>query len=222
MSKGMQASVFRTVILAGGALVLFSGCRKSTSVEHGKTDPKRVADEKQSTEARSAGGARARWTAGDSAASQTPAQTHRELALRLVIKKTVYRAGEPLEARVFLDNKGRRAQLVLRRASHVDVGFDARNKAGKFITELLPPVPPRPPTAQDFVTLKPGASVELKNWELLHRVNRQITAGNGRKGVFVVSASYHVWPKKVAAVKGLAGTPWTGKLQSNRITVTYR
>ena len=143
------------------------------------------------------------------------------LRLRLSMTKVVYQERQPLEAQLFLENVGSTDLLVLQRGSHVDIGINASNESGEFITTLLPPEPPPPATVDDFVTLAAGESLKLKEWELLNRVNQQVEAGNGRLGIFTVTATYFARPETVDRVQGLSGIPWTGTLTSNSVIVTY-
>lgn len=110
------------------------------------------------------------------------------LHLELRAPKTLFEAGEPLELTAWLVNETAEPIVVLRRASHVDLGLDAKNRDGEFITALLPPEPPPPPTTDDLATVAPHGELELLDWELLDRVNQQILAGNGRTGRFLVAA----------------------------------
>ncbi len=144
------------------------------------------------------------------------------LSLRLEAKKTTYRLGEALNFRVYLDNKGQEELTVFHRTSHVDLGLHAFDKQGKFITSLLPPAPPRPPKQTDLVRFSKGKSLELKNWELLDRVNREIKQGNGRIGEFKVKASYHVGQGTTKNVRKLDPTVWVGNLYSNEFVVRIK
>ena len=144
------------------------------------------------------------------------------LQLRLWAGKTSYGKEQPLQLRAHLVNSGGATLTVLRRAAHVDLGLDARNDAGEFITSLLPPAPPRPPTAADLYKLAPGASVELVNWELLQRVNQQIAAGNGRSGAFRVSASYHVGVGTTSGLRKLDPAAWVGALKSGELRIEVK
>jgi hypothetical protein len=142
------------------------------------------------------------------------------LSLRLTAVKSRYGEKEPLKLRVFLDNVGDKQLTVLKRTSHVDLGFNARDAEGRFIVSLLPPAPPRPLRAADLAPLAPGASLELENWELLARVNNQIAAGKGRTGKFTVTAWYHAQSEgKVWNVLALDPKAWTGRLKSNPVKV---
>lgn len=140
------------------------------------------------------------------------------LRLRLVVAKTGYAQREPLQARAFLDNVSDTPMVVLTRATHTDLGLDGRTSAGEWITSLLPPGPPRPPTKQHLSTIAPGASLELRDWELLGRINRQIELGNGRQGDFSLLARY----RADSSLTRLDPAVWTGELESNRVSVSYR
>ena len=154
--------------------------------------------------------------------SKDKKMTRAGLSLRLQAGKTTLAAGQPLELRAFLHNGTGGELVVMLRASHVDLGLDARNSAGDYITTLLPPGPPRPPTRGDLQKLAPGASMEFKSWELLNRVNRQIGAGNGRTGEFRVKASYHAGVGTTDKLRTLDPAAWTGSLTSDEIVITVK
>ncbi len=142
------------------------------------------------------------------------------LSLRLVATKTKYAAGEPLEIRAFLDNVGKERMTVLKRTTHVDMGFNARSAGGQFIVSMLPPAPPRRLRADDLAQLAAGASLELKNWEMLARVNSQIRAGKGRTGKFTIFASYGAHARgEVWNVRKIDPKAWVGSLKSNPVEI---
>ena len=141
------------------------------------------------------------------------------LHLELRTPTTIYAAGEPLDFTAWLVNETAEPIAVLRRASHVDLGLDASNGNGEFITSLLPPEPPPPPTAADLATVDPGGELELVDWELLDRVNQQIAAGNGRTGRFLVAARYHAGSGLSENLRVLNPTAWVGSLRSNAVLI---
>jgi hypothetical protein len=142
------------------------------------------------------------------------------LSLRLVAAKTRYAGKEPLELRVFLDNVGPKRLTVLKRTSHVDLGIEAYDAERRFIVSLLPPSPPPALAAGDLAPLAAGASLELKNWELLRSINHQIKVGHGRTGRFTIRAVYRAqsagdrWN-----VRKLDADAWAGTLKSNPVEV---
>ena len=146
----------------------------------------------------------------------------RRVALELRAPKTLFEAGEPLELTAWLVNETAEPIVVLRRASHVDLGLDAKNRDGEFITALLPPEPPPPPTTADLATVAPHGELELLDWELLDRVNQQILAGNGRTGRFLVAARYHAGSGLSENLRELDPAAWVGALKSNTILLDVR
>jgi hypothetical protein len=141
------------------------------------------------------------------------------LHLELRAPKTLFAAGEALDLSAWLVNETAEPITVLRRASHVDLGLDASNRDGEFITSLLPPEPPPPPTAADLATIAPNGELELVDWELLNRVNQQIEAGNGRTGRFQVAARYHAGTGLSENLRQLDPAAWVGSLKSNSILI---
>ncbi|MBI5487631.1 MAG: hypothetical protein HY905_09885 [Deltaproteobacteria bacterium] len=160
---------------------------------------------------------------GEAAATADGAgSTAAELRLELRTPKTVYAEGEALEFTAWLVNGTAAPVVVLRRAAHVDLSLDAVNEAGEFITTLLPPEPPMPPTADDLATIDPGAELELRDWELLQRVNEQIVGGNERTGRFVVTARYHAGTGLTENLRELDPAAWVGSLTSNTVLIEVR
>ena len=145
------------------------------------------------------------------------------LCLRLEAAKAEYRQGEPLDLRVFLDNVADKPLVVLKRTTHVDMGIEAYDAQRQFIVSLLPPAPPPRLAAGDLAPLAAGASLELKGWEMLVRVNREIQAGHGRTGRFTIRASYRAqaggdfWN-----VRKLDPAAWVGALQSNAVELEIK
>ena len=135
--------------------------------------------------------------------------------------KSSYKKGEPLLLEASLRNQDQAPVTVLRRASHVDLGLDAYNANREFITSLLPPAPPLPPTKDDLGQVPAGGALLLGNWELLQRINQQIEEGNGRNGQFTVKATYHVGVGLTEMLKELDPAVWTGELTSNEVVVRY-
>ncbi|MBN1769622.1 MAG: hypothetical protein JXB32_00040 [Deltaproteobacteria bacterium] len=201
---------------AGAALVCLAaaGCPRSGSGT-GSASPR--ADEgSEAAAGPGSGTARGDPGPGDATAPST------ELRLELRTSKTSYAAGEPLAFTAWLVNGDSRPVVVLRRASHVDLGLDAANEAREFITSLLPPEPPEPPTADDLATVPAGGELELADWEMLARVNEQILAGNGRTGHFEVKAYYHAGAGLTENLTTLDPAVWTGSLVSNTVPIDVR
>jgi RNA polymerase sigma factor (sigma-70 family) len=145
------------------------------------------------------------------------------LSLRLEAARTEYRQGEPLDLRVFLDNVGDQPLVVLKRTTHVDMGIEAYDAQRQFIVSLLPPAPPPRLAAGDLAPLAAGASLELKDWEMLVRVNREIQAGHGRAGRFTIRASYRAQAAgDFWNVRRLDPAAWVGALQSNAVEVEIK
>jgi hypothetical protein len=142
----------------------------------------------------------------------------RELSLRLEADRAEYRIGESLRLHAYLFNHTKRPMMVLRRATHVDLGLDAQNEVGVYLATLPPPEPPPPPERGDLAILPPGASVEFVDWELLGMINREILAGKGRKGRFTVRATYRADP----SLRKLDPDTWVGELRSNAIEIVIR
>jgi hypothetical protein len=147
-----------------------------------------------------------------------------DAVLRLEVRasRTTYAAGEPLELEAWLVNGGSGPAVVLARASHVDLGLDASNEAGEFVTSLLPPEPPPPPTREDLALLAAGAELQLRDWEMLQRVNEQLAAGNGRTGTFKVRAYYHAGTGLTENLLALDPAAWTGSVASEPLTIEIR
>lgn len=160
--------------------------------------------------------------AGPATSGPTAGKAKAGLRLRLVAARATLAAKQPLKLRVFLDNTSKAPLVVFKRTSHVDLGLDAKDDDGEFITTLLPPGPPMPPAAKDLTTLAPGASLELTNWELLNRINQQIARGNGRTGTFHVHASYHAGVGTTEKLRELNKAAWVGSLESNEVLVTVK
>jgi len=144
-----------------------------------------------------------------------------DLGLRLVAGRTTYRAGEPLDLRVFFDNHGDVPILVMARATHVDLFLSAYDDDGDFLVTLLPPEPPPPPTAADLATVPAKGTLELTSWELLGRINERIIAGHGRTGSFALTAGYVAGMGLTDGLRRLDGSVWIGRLTSNAVVVTY-
>jgi hypothetical protein len=141
------------------------------------------------------------------------------LRLELRSSKTIFDAGKPLDLTAWLINETDAPIVVLRRATHVDLGLDASNPNGEFITSLLPPEPPPPPTADDLAVIDPHGALELVDWEMLDRVNQQIAEGNGRTGRFRVAAQYDAGSGLSENLRQLDPTAWVGSLESNSILI---
>jgi RNA polymerase sigma factor (sigma-70 family) len=142
------------------------------------------------------------------------------LSLRLEAAKAEYRQGEPLELRVFLDNVGDKPLVVLKRTTHVEMGIEAQDAGKQFIVSQLPPAPPPRLKAEDLAPLAAGASLELKNWEMLIRINWEIKTGHGRTGRFTIRASYRAQAEgDFWNVRKLDPNAWVGALQSNAVEV---
>jgi hypothetical protein len=144
------------------------------------------------------------------------------LRLELRASQTTYAPGEPLELEAFLVNSGSGPAVVLGRATHVDLGIDATNEAGEFITTLLPPEPPLPPTTDDLEVLEAGDELRFDDWEMLQRVGEQIAAGNGRTGRFTVRAFYHAGAPTTPSLLELDPAAWVGSLTSEPLVVEVR
>ena len=147
-----------------------------------------------------------------------------DAVLRLEVRasRTTYAQGEPLELEAWLVNGGTGPAVVLARASHVDLGLDASNEAGEFVTSLLPPEPPPPPTRDDLALLEAGAELRFADWEMLQRVNEQLMAGHGRTGTFKVRAFYHVGTGLTENLPALDPAAWTGSVASEPLTIEIR
>lgn len=153
-----------------------------------------------------------------------PVPASDKLALRLAADKKVYEAGEPLDLRLFLDNGTSKKVTVMRRASHVDSDLRANDGSGQFITSTLgpPPAPPGPPTQKDLAVIEPGKSLELRSWQMLDMVNRQIRKGNGNTGSFALRATYHAGSGMTTNLKELDLEVWNGILESAPVTIEIR
>lgn len=209
------------VALSGPCLLMILGAL--ASCQRGAPPPRPSQGTPQTEPATPAPTPRATPKPKDPMTTQHPAGEAKDgLRLRLEARRTNYDASEPLELMAYLENMRNSPITVMRRASHVDLGLDAFNAAGEFITSLLPPAPPMPPTREDLAVMEPGASLLLGDWELLSRVNQQIMAGHGRKGRFSVKAAYHAGSGLTAELKALDPTVWTGSLTSNTVEIEVR
>ena len=140
------------------------------------------------------------------------------LELELVATKTVYELVQPLELRAYLKNVGESPLVVLRRASHGELGLDVVDDAGHHMVTLRPPAPPLLPGADDFASLAPQERLELRDWEILRSVNQQLSAGRGKSGPFSATARYHVSDSSTGAAK----TAWVGAIKSNTLALERR
>lgn len=144
----------------------------------------------------------------------------RGLCLQLRADKTRYAAKEPLKLHAVLRNVGTKPLIVLNRAEHVDAGLNGKNHKGQFLCGPLPPPSPPPPAKKkDLTTLAPGGRLELKDWEWLIMVNRQIVQGKGHTGRFNVSAFYRVGYGSISNMTKLNKDAWTGRLKSNEVEI---
>jgi hypothetical protein len=132
------------------------------------------------------------------------------LKLTISVDRPSYRVGAPVQLAVILENTTPRPVTVNRRLEvsrpelMLQIEDAARNKA-----RWLPPVPPPPLTAQDFVLLTEGRRIATTTADLGRHLSTPL-----RPGRYTATATYSNTDRGTSF--GLQA--WTGTVASNQIS----
>jgi hypothetical protein len=132
------------------------------------------------------------------------------LTLTLGLERQIHHLGEPIHVRVVLQNTGRVSVTVNKRLelSRPELRLDIEDERGQK-ARWLPPVPPPPLTASDFVDLAAGQSLPATQIE----IGRHLS-GPLRPGRYTAVATYSNSAR--GAAFGLRA--WTGTVTSQAIS----